>query len=59
MLLCVILYSSPAGVFPFCTYNCGPEYRSIVERGFAEGKEYASKKESNETKTTDAVSENC
>jgi len=33
---CVILYSTPAGVFPFCTYNCGPEYRSIVERAFAE-----------------------
>jgi len=28
---CVILYSTPAGVFPFCTYNCGPEYRPIVE----------------------------
>jgi len=32
---CVILYSTPAGVFPFCTYNCGPEYRAIVEATFA------------------------
>ncbi len=32
---CVILYSTPAGVFPFCTYNCGPEYRGIVESQFA------------------------
>jgi len=32
---CVILYSTPAGVFPFCTYNCGPEYRSIVEADHA------------------------
>ncbi len=32
---CVILYSTPAGVFPFCTYNCGPEYRRIVESQFA------------------------
>ena len=29
---CVILYSTPAGVFPFCTWNCGPEYRTIVQR---------------------------
>ena len=28
---CVILYSTPEGVFPFCTYNCGPEYRRFVE----------------------------
>ena len=33
---CVILYSTPAGVFPFCTYNCGPSYRRFVERSFAE-----------------------
>jgi len=33
---CVILYSTPAGVFPFCTYNCGPEYRGIVEASYAE-----------------------
>ncbi len=32
---CVILYSTPAGIFPFCTYNCGPEYRSVVEEQFA------------------------
>ncbi len=28
---CVILYSTPEGIFPFCTYNCGPEYRRFVE----------------------------
>lgn len=33
---CVILYSTPTGVFPFCTYNCGPEYRPVVERGFVD-----------------------
>jgi len=32
---CVILYSTPQGIFPFCTYNCGPEYRTIVERDLA------------------------
>ncbi|MDY7010004.1 MAG: radical SAM protein [Planctomycetota bacterium] len=29
---CVILYSTPEGIFPFCSYNCGPEYRALVER---------------------------
>jgi len=33
---CVILYSTPAGVFPFCTYNCGPQFRPIVESAYAE-----------------------
>jgi uncharacterized radical SAM superfamily Fe-S cluster-containing enzyme len=28
---CVILYSTPDGIFPFCTYNCGPEFRKVVE----------------------------
>jgi hypothetical protein len=32
---CVILYSTPDGVFPFCTWNCGPEYRVVSERKFA------------------------
>jgi len=32
---CVILYSTPAGVFPFCAYNCGPEYRRLVERAWS------------------------
>jgi len=32
---CVILYSTPAGVFPFCAYNCGPQYRPIVEADYA------------------------
>jgi uncharacterized radical SAM superfamily Fe-S cluster-containing enzyme len=37
---CVILYSTPAGVFPFCTYNCGPEYRPVVEKAFGEAGRY-------------------
>ena len=28
---CIILYSSPVGVFPFCTWNCGPEYRRSIQ----------------------------
>ena len=32
---CVILYSTPRGVFPFCTYNCGPAYRTVVQREYA------------------------
>jgi 7,8-dihydro-6-hydroxymethylpterin dimethyltransferase len=28
---CVILYSTPAGVFPFCTWNCGPQYRRCLQ----------------------------
>jgi len=32
---CVIQYATPAGVFPFCTHNCGPEYRQYTERAFA------------------------
>ncbi len=32
---CVILYSTPDGIFPFCTWNCGPEYRAVSERKFA------------------------
>ncbi|MFP4106747.1 MAG: tetraether lipid synthase Tes [Phycisphaerae bacterium] len=36
---CVILYSTPDGVFPFCTYNCGPAYRPVVEKSFAERSE--------------------
>jgi 7,8-dihydro-6-hydroxymethylpterin dimethyltransferase len=33
---CVILYSTPAGVFPFCTHNCGPEFRYLSQAGFLE-----------------------
>jgi len=29
---CVIQYSTPEGIFPFCTYNCGPNYRPFVEK---------------------------
>jgi hypothetical protein len=32
---CVILYSTPAGIFPFCSYNCGPGYRPVVEQALA------------------------
>ncbi len=32
---CVILYSTPEGIFPFCSYNCGPQYRPLVEKRFA------------------------
>lgn len=32
---CVILYSTPEGVFPFCAYNCGPSYRRFVEAAHA------------------------
>ncbi len=35
---CVILYSTPAGVFPFCTYNCGSEFRPIVESQYVGAK---------------------
>lgn len=28
---CVIHYSTPEGVFPFCAYNCGPVHREWVE----------------------------
>ncbi|MGB2819894.1 MAG: radical SAM protein [Phycisphaerae bacterium] len=34
---CVILYSTPGGVFPFCTWNCGPEYRKLIEQQFVQG----------------------
>ena len=32
---CVILYSTPEGIFPFCTWNCGPEYRHLCEQRHA------------------------
>ena len=28
---CVIHYSTPEGMFPFCAYNCGPVHREWVE----------------------------
>ena len=33
---CVILYSTPSGLFPFCTFNCGPAYRPMVEAAYAD-----------------------
>ncbi len=50
---CVILYSTPAGVFPFCTYNCGPEYRPIVEQTYAK----AAGKQTEPKKTADPKGE--
>ncbi|HSD21132.1 MAG TPA: radical SAM protein [Anaeromyxobacter sp.] len=32
---CVIHYSTPEGMFPFCAYNCGPVHRQSVERKHA------------------------
>jgi uncharacterized radical SAM superfamily Fe-S cluster-containing enzyme len=32
---CVIHYSTPEGMFPFCAYNSGPVHRSWVERKHA------------------------
>jgi uncharacterized radical SAM superfamily Fe-S cluster-containing enzyme len=32
---CVIHYSTPEGMFPFCAYNCGPVHRTWVERKHA------------------------
>jgi uncharacterized radical SAM superfamily Fe-S cluster-containing enzyme len=32
---CVIHYSTPEGMFPFCAYNCGPVHRNRVERKHA------------------------
>ncbi len=32
---CVILYSTPSGLFPFCTFNCGPTYRPLTEAAYA------------------------
>ncbi len=39
---CVILYSTPGGLFPFCTYNCGPMYRPMVEGAYADHRRQAS-----------------
>jgi len=54
---CVILYSTPAGVFPFCTYNCGPEYRPIVERAFAETFQYSPQDVPVSVRTAEAMTE--
>ncbi len=32
---CVIPYATPAGIFPFCTYNGGPTYRPIIEKAYS------------------------
>jgi uncharacterized radical SAM superfamily Fe-S cluster-containing enzyme len=33
---CVIHYAAPDGrIYPFCSYNSGPEYRKQIERGFS------------------------
>ncbi len=33
---CVIQYSTPDGIYPFCTINGGPTYRPFIERMFAQ-----------------------
>ncbi len=35
---CVILYSTPDGLYPFCTINGGPTYRPYLEKMYAERK---------------------
>ena len=32
---CVIPYSTPQGLVPFCAYNSGPTYRPFIEKSFA------------------------
>jgi uncharacterized radical SAM superfamily Fe-S cluster-containing enzyme len=32
---CVILYSTPDGMYPFCTINGGPTYRPYLEQMIA------------------------
>ena len=32
---CVIPYSTPHGLIPFCAYNSGPTYRSLIEKLYA------------------------
>ncbi len=32
---CCILYSTPDGMYPFCTINCGPTYRPFIEQMIA------------------------
>ena len=33
---CVILYSTPDGIYPFCTINGGPTYRPYLEKMIAQ-----------------------
>jgi len=55
---CVILYSTPAGVFPFCSYNCGPGYRRFVERAYAAGGAQVGDEPDRTERRLDAVTEN-
>lgn len=32
---CVIHYSTPDGIYPFCTYNSGPTYRDYIEQMYS------------------------
>ena len=34
---CVILYSTPDGIYPFCAINGGPTYRPLLEKMLAQG----------------------
>lgn len=55
---CVILYSTPAGVFPFCTWNSGPEYRPTVERALADCGKFIPEVQSASMQNQPEVSEN-
>ena len=44
---CVILYSTPDGVYPFCAINGGPEYRPYIEKMIAQTPEQWKTKQSN------------
>ena len=48
---CVIHYADPDGrLYPFCTYNAGPEYRTRVERKFAmTPEEYRAREKADDT----------
>jgi 7,8-dihydro-6-hydroxymethylpterin dimethyltransferase len=35
---CVILYSTPDGIYPFCSHNGGPTYRDYTEKMLAQSK---------------------
>ena len=56
---CVILYSTPAGVFPFCTYNCGPEYRHLTQAAFLDNDHNSSKKHATKITALDCKQSAC
>jgi len=48
---CIILYSTPSGLFPFCTFNCGPTYRPLIEAAYAARHEAGSADDANVIRT--------